>query len=272
MEQAQAWREFIRVKGAPTDEMLVWVTRHGPVIFSEGSHYYSLRWSMAEPNSFQFPFLDIDRAANWTEFTAALARFPGPGQNFVYADVDGNIGYRATGRLPIRGNFDGTVPVDGSSGQFEWQGFIPFDQLPAVFNPAHGRIVTANQNPFPKDYAYQVSGAFAAEYRSNQIRDLLTAHEHWKPENMLTVEKDVLLGLRALSREAGGSGVRPQAPRRLTSMPRLSRCCATGMAKWKFRSPRRCSFGWSTNVSATLSRAAPRPADGSFIVTSSRRR
>lgn len=194
VEQAQAWREFIRVKGAPTDEMLVWVTRHGPVIFSEGSHYYSLRWSMAEPNSFQFPFLDIDRAANWTEFTAALARFPGPGQNFVYADVDGNIGYQATGHLPIRKNFDGTVPVDGSSGQFEWQGFIPFEQLPAVFNPAHGRIVTANQNPFPKDYAYQVSGAFAAEYRSNQIRDLLTAREHWKPENMLTVEKDVYSG------------------------------------------------------------------------------
>jgi penicillin G amidase len=193
VEQAQADREFIRVKGAPTDELLVWVTRHGPVIYGEGSHYYALRWTLADV-PFQFPFLDIDRAANWTDFTTALARFPGPGQNFVYADVDGNIGYHATGRLPIRANFDGTIPVDGSSGQFEWQGFIPFDNLPSVFNPARGRIVTANQNPFPVKYDYPVNGAFAAEYRSNQIRDLLSAREHWKPEDMLTVEKDVYSG------------------------------------------------------------------------------
>ena len=202
VEQARPDREFIRVKGGPTDELLVWVTRHGPVIYGEGAHHYALRWTMAEPGSFQFPFLDIDRAANWSDFTAALARYPGPAQNFVYADVDGNIGYRATGRLPIRTTFDGTVPVDGSSGQFEWQGFIPFDRLPAFFNPAQGRIVTANQNPFPPRYDYQVSGAFAADYRSNQIRDLLAARERWKPEDMLTVEKDVYSGFeRFLARQ-----------------------------------------------------------------------
>jgi penicillin amidase len=194
VEQARADREFIRVKGGPTDEILVWVTRHGPVIVADSAHYYALRWTMAEPATFQFPFLDIDRAANWTEFTTALARFPGPGQNFVYADVDGNIGYHATGLLPIRRTFDGTLPVDGSSGQFEWQGFIPFDRLPSFFNPARGRIVSANQNPFPAKYEYSVNGAFASEYRSNQIRDLLAAREHWKPEDMLRVEKDVYSG------------------------------------------------------------------------------
>jgi penicillin amidase len=201
VEQARPDREFIRVKGARTDELLVWVTRHGPIVYADGSHYFALRWTLAESGSFQFPFLDLDRAANWSEFTAALARYPGPAQNFVYADVDGNIGYHATGRLPIRTTFDGTVPVDGSTGQFEWQGFIPFDRLPAVFNPAQGRIVTANQNPFPEKYDYQVNGAFAAEYRSNQIRDLLSAREHWRPEDMLTVEKDVYSGFeRSLAR------------------------------------------------------------------------
>ena len=81
-------------------------------------------------------------------------RYPGPGQNFVYADVDGNIGYQAAGMLPIRKNYDGDVPVDGASGDFEWDGFIPFDQLPSFYNPPRGWIVTANQNPFPENYPY----------------------------------------------------------------------------------------------------------------------
>ena len=84
--------------------------------------------------------------------------------------MDGNIGYHATGHCPIRAGYDGSVPVDGSSGQYEWTGFIPFEELPAFFNPPQGYIVTANQNPFPKDYKYPVHGAFAPQYRSNQIR------------------------------------------------------------------------------------------------------
>ncbi len=135
--------------------------------------------------------MDLDRAGNWQEFRAALARYPGPAQNFVYADVDGNIGYQAAGSLPIRKNFDGDVPVDGSSGDFEWDGFIPFDQLPSSFNPSRGWIVTANQNPFPENYPYRVSGQFGAPYRSNEIRDRLLARSGWKPDEMLGVEKDV---------------------------------------------------------------------------------
>ena len=204
VEQARPDREYIRVKGGPIDEELIWVTRHGPVVYGNGSHYYALRWALYEPGAFQFPFLDIDRAANWSDFTAALARYPGPGQNFVYADVDGNIGYHATGRLPIRvAAADGTLPVDGSTSQFEWQGMMPFDRLPSFFNPASGRIVTANQNPFPATYDYPVNGNFASEYRANQIRNLLGAHERWKPADMLTVEKDVYSGFeRFLARQA----------------------------------------------------------------------
>lgn len=168
-----------------------WITRHGPVMVSEGKSFLSLRWTAAEPGSFQFPFLDIDRAANWTEFTAALRRFPGPGQNFVYADTTGNIGYHATGMLPIRRNYSGDAPVDGASGAYEWDGFIPFDELPTFFNPASGIIATANQNPFPVDYKYRVDGEFATQYRSNQIRDRLASREGWKPAEMLGVQTDV---------------------------------------------------------------------------------
>ncbi len=193
-EQARLERDVIAVKGRRGEPFDQWVTRHGPIMVSDRGRYLSLRWTAGEPGSFQFPFLDIDRAANWAEFTAAIKRFPGPGQNFVYADVDGNIGYHATGLLPIRRAFDGDVPVDGSSGNYEWDGFIPFEQLPAFYNPAGGMIVTANQNPFPPGYAYRVSGNFAPPYRSLQIRDLLSARTGWKPTAMLAVEKDVYSG------------------------------------------------------------------------------
>ena len=190
LEQARSEVEWIAVKGQKPQEFRQWVTRHGPVTIEEGNRFLALRWSAADPSGFQFPFLDLNRANNWAEFTAALARFPGPGQNFVYADVDGNIGYHATGKLPIR-KYEGDVPVDGSSGDFEWEGFIPFEQLPAFYNPPQGWIVTANQDPFPDNYPYSVHGGFAAPYRSLEIRSLLASHDGWKPGDMLAVEKDV---------------------------------------------------------------------------------
>ena len=191
LEQARLEAENIPVKGARPVEFRQWVTRHGPVSATEDGRHLALRWTAAEPGSFQLPFLDLNRARNWPEFTAALRRFPGPGQNFVYADVDGNIGYHATGLLPIRKTYDGDVPVDGSSGNFEWQGFIPFDELPAFYNPPQGWIITANQNPFPQNYQYRVHGNFASPFRSLEIRGQLTAHDGWKPAEMVAVQKDV---------------------------------------------------------------------------------
>ncbi len=191
IEQAALERDQINVRGAKPVAFSQWVTRHGPVILGEHNVFVSLRWTAAETGSFDFPFLDIDRASNWNAFTAALARFPGPGQNFVYADTLGNIGYHATGRLPIRPDFNGDQVLDGTSGKFEWFGFIPFEQLPSYFNPSGGIIVTANQNPFPASYSYRISGGFAPPYRSHQIRSLLSARDGWKPADMLKVQTDV---------------------------------------------------------------------------------
>lgn len=190
-EQARAEREIILVKGANPVELTVWVTRHGPLIEGAGPERLALRWTAADPGMFQFPILEIDRARNWREFTAAISRFTGPGSNFVYADVDGNIGYHAAARLPIRKGWAGDLPVDGASGDFEWQSYIPFDELPSAFNPASGLIVSANQNPFPAAFPYPVNGNFASHYRSSQIRRLLSARAGWRPHDMLTVQKDV---------------------------------------------------------------------------------
>ena len=195
VEQARAEREIIRVKGQAPVEFNNWVTRHGPIFLAKGNEHLALKWSIAERGLYQFPFLDIDRAENWKQFTTALARFTGPGSNFVYADVDGNIGYHAAGALPIRKGYRGDLPVDGSSGNFEWDGYIPFDQLPAFYNPPSGMIVTANQNPFPEDFPYPLNGNFGPPYRFQQIRALLGAREGWRAADMLRVQTDIYSGL-----------------------------------------------------------------------------
>ena len=203
VEQARGEREIILIKGKPAVEVTNWVTRHGPVWKELNGKVLTLRWAAAQLQNFGLPLVEINKARNWTEFTKALSRFPGPGQNFVYADVDGNIGYHATGQLPIRRNYWGDVPVDGSSGENEWDGYIPFDELPQAFNPKNGYIVTANQNPFPVDYKYRVSGYFASQYRSKQILDMLRAMGNKvTPQETLRIQKDVYSGFsRMLGRQ-----------------------------------------------------------------------
>ena len=195
VRQARAERELVAIKGEKPAEFVNWVTLHGPVWQTQDGQTLTLRWMAAEPGVFEFPFIDIDTATNWQDFTKALSRFAGPGQNFVYADTAGNIGYHATGKLPIRKSYGGDLPVDGSSGENEWEGFVPFEQLPTLYNPPSGMIVTANQNPFPADSPYRVSGEFAPYYRVKQIRDMLTAKPQLKPEDMLVVQKDVYSSL-----------------------------------------------------------------------------
>ena len=191
VEQAQLEQETIRVKGRPAVEFRHWITRHGPLVVDDATDHIALKWTAAQSGNFQFPFLEIDKAKNWGEFRTALTRFPGPGQNFVYADREGNIGYQATGKLPLRRNYQGDLPVDGASGNFEWDGYVPFDQLPSAFNPADGYIVTANQNPFRADSGFTVTGTFAPPYRSGQIRDMLGAKAKLAPQDTLAIQKDV---------------------------------------------------------------------------------
>jgi penicillin amidase len=191
LEQAREDREVIPTKNRRPIEANILVTRHGPILIANGAERISLRWTAAEPGLLQYPVIDIDRAQNWQQFTTAITRWTGPGSNFVYADLDGNIGYHAAGYLPKRHGFAGDVPLDGSSGDFEWDGYIPFDQLPAAYNPPGGIIATANQNPFPADYPYPVNGNFAPPDRSRRIRDLLSARTGWRAADMLAVQTDI---------------------------------------------------------------------------------
>jgi len=211
--QAQREPEVIAVKGERPVEAVNWVTVHGPVFTNDGKRNLSLRWVAAEVGGFDFPFVSLAQAKNFDEFRAALKRFPGPAQNFIYADTSGNIGYQATGRLPIRTNYSGDVPVEGVNGEFEWNGFIPFEDLPTAYNPPSGILVTANQNPFPAgSYKYPVQGHFAAHYRSTQIDALLRQKQGWKAEDLLAVQKDVYSSvMHFLAQEVTGAVERRQA-------------------------------------------------------------
>src|SRR5262249_6624491 len=151
------------------------VTRHGPIVLEQNSMRYALRWTALDPSlTDSAAFLRINRAGNWKEFTAALSAYAGPTQNFVYADLDGHIGYYGAGAIPIRKSGDGSVPYDGSTDDGEWTGWIPFDKLPHVYDPPAGIIVTANQRVVGTDYPYFLSHSWAQPFRARRIFDLLS--------------------------------------------------------------------------------------------------
>src|SRR5262249_45079386 len=134
----------------------------------------ALRWTALDPDDATLEaLLRVNEAKNWEEFTAAMKIFVVPSQNFVYADVDGHIGYYAPGRFPIRARGDGSAPVDGASGDFEWTGWIPFDQLPHAFDPPEHFIVTANHRPAPAEYPYVLSVEWIEPFRGQRITDLV---------------------------------------------------------------------------------------------------
>ena len=191
LRQAALERDWIGLKGQKPLQSDTWISAHGPVFLNDEGRNYSLRWTAAETAAVEFPFLALDRAQNWEEFNQTLRRYSGPAQNFIYADVDGNIGYHAAGALPNRQGCRGDVPADGATNSCEWAGAIPYDDLPQVYNPPSGIIASANQDPFPPDYRYAVNGGFAPPYRAREIRTLLSNRDKWKPEEMLGVQKDV---------------------------------------------------------------------------------
>lgn len=164
-EEMQIIREEIRVAGEE-EPVVVFarITRHGPIIndivggeeedWSYGWQPLALSWTALQPGTVIRSILLLNKAQNWEEFREALSYWDVPSQNFVYADVEGNIGYQMPGRIPIRARGDGSLPVPGWTGEYDWVGTIPFDDLPRAFNPPEGYIVTANNAVVGPDFPY----------------------------------------------------------------------------------------------------------------------
>lgn len=167
-------------------------TRNGPIILEEGAKRYSLKWTAFDPRNSEFEaFFRANRAKNWDEFKAAFRTYGGATQNFVFADVKGNIGWYAAGKIPIRRTGDGALPYDGSTNEGDWVGMIPFDDLPHLYNPANGLIVTANQRIVGTDYKYQmVSRDAAGPWRARRIYDLLNHARKISMDDVTKVQAD----------------------------------------------------------------------------------
>ena len=152
--------EQVAVKGETQPRQVEsWFTRHGPVLHTDGkTAAYALKAAWLEPGMAPyFGSMDYMRAQNWDQFRAAMNRWGAPGENQVYADTEGNIGWIPGGLTPIRPNWDGLLPVPGD-GRFEWAGYRNGDELPWEFNPARGYVVTANENNIPPDHPLYKSG------------------------------------------------------------------------------------------------------------------
>ncbi|MHB8652604.1 MAG: penicillin acylase family protein [Terriglobia bacterium] len=188
---AETRNEVIKVRNGGDYLFTVRTTRHGPVIAHDGNRDLALRWTELEPHALRFPFLKINQAENWTEFTAALRDFTGPMQNFVYADVDGNIGYYAAAWVPIRAQGDGTVPTIGSIDDYDWTGYIPFESLPHAYNPASGMIATANGRVVPDNYPYFITNKWDPSFRTARIYQLLEAKNQFTVPDMLRIQTDI---------------------------------------------------------------------------------
>lgn len=194
---AEVRREEIKVRksmlGTETEVVPheVTVTRHGPVIFKRGADTYALRWTALTPTATEFTaFYKLNRARNWKEFAEALKGYGGPTQNFIYADIDGHIGYYGAGLIPIRSSGDGSLPYDGTKDEGEWKGHIPHAELPHVFDPPSGIIVTANSRVVGLDYPHFLTHVWAPPTRARRIYDLLTAKPKSTAEDFRAAQAD----------------------------------------------------------------------------------
>ncbi len=200
-EDMRILREEIRVAGE--DEPVVIFareTRHGPIIndvvggeeedWLYGWEPLALSWTALEPGSLMRAVGMLDQAQNWDDFRAALRYWDSPSQNFVYADIDGNIGYQAPGRIPIRARGDGTVPVPGWNSEYEWVDTIPFDSLPRAFNPPEGFIVTANNAVVHRDFPFLLTLDWDPGYRAQRIVEMIEADPSLTVADMQAIQAD----------------------------------------------------------------------------------
>jgi penicillin amidase len=160
------------------------------------SRTLALAWTIYDPENLTSPFFSIDSARDWPSLTAAFSTFGGPAQNMVYADDQGHIGYHSVGKIPLRGSIVqpsplSPIPVAGPDPARQWTGYIPFDQLPQVFDPPSGILATANARITPDLYQFPVTLNWADPYRNERIWKVLGGAKDLTPETMLKLQTDV---------------------------------------------------------------------------------
>jgi penicillin amidase len=187
--------EVIKVKGADNVKFKVRLTRHGPIV-DEINQYkepkntaLSVRWT-AYDMLVANPFYYLNTAGSIEDIERAADHFKCPGQNWVYADDKGNIGYWAAVGIPIRDGFSGAVPVPGWDGKHEWKGYVPTRKQPHLKNPARGWIATANNKHVGDDYPYPISHYYAMPDRFVRIQEMITAKPKFDTQDFAEMQVD----------------------------------------------------------------------------------
>ncbi|HLX80686.1 MAG TPA: penicillin acylase family protein [Burkholderiales bacterium] len=234
--QFQVIEETIKVKGADPEQLRVRISRHGPVISDVLSetrqqaprgYAIAFAWTaLADDDRTVQSSLRMARAREWDGFLAAARDFQTPQQNMVYADIEGNIGFVAAGRVPVRkpaNDLKGMAPAPGWLAKYDWDGYIPFEQLPRSFNPPSNAVVTANQRITPPGYAPFISSEWQPPYRADRIQQLLDAVPKHTVQSFARIQADVVsLAMREL------------LPKLLATRPRSeeARKALALLAKW----------------------------------------
>ena len=193
-EPMRVIRESIPIKGEAPITVDLAYTRHGPVVYEDSAHHaaYAVRAAWLEPGGAPYmASLRMDQARSWEEFRDACAFSNIPGENMVWADRAGNIGWQAVGIAPIRRTWSGLVPVPGD-GRYEWAGFLPIKEKPHSENPASGFIATANNNLIPNSYAHMDAVGFewADPFRWRRITEVLSASRQLTVNDMARLQTD----------------------------------------------------------------------------------
>jgi penicillin amidase len=195
-------RDSIRVRGRPAVAFALRRTPHGPVLDdargvagARGEGWVeavAMRWNGHDPSDELTAILGVDRAGSWAEFLAAVAGFRSPEQNWIYADVDGNIGYTASGAIPVRHAGIGLLPTPGWTDEGRWERYLDFEELPRAFDPPEGFIVTANNRIVGSEYPHLLANNPALPYRAQRIREMILGGGPFTADDVRRMQMDTL--------------------------------------------------------------------------------
>ena len=205
-------REEIRVKDEPAEILEVRISRHGPVVsdalpdaldITPRGYALALQWTaLSEDDLTMQAALKLAKVGGWREFQAAAVEMHAPQQTITYADAEGNIGFIAPGRIPIRkpeNDLKGLAPAPGWDSRYDWNGYLPFTELPQAFNPPTGRVVSANHKIVPPDYRHHISAEWQPPYRAQRITELLVKDQDHTIASFARMQRDaVSLAVREL--------------------------------------------------------------------------
>lgn len=187
--EAEVVTEEIKVQGRDPVELEIIITRNGPLISQDPP--VSFCWTGYDlQGSAVDAILNMNLAENWDDFRQALFSYTIPTQNVVYADTEGNIGFRTVGQYPVRSKGVGAVPVPGWDSDYEWDGYIPMEELPELYNPPQGYAVTANHKVTGDDYPYIIAYDYAPPYRMQRIVDVLESKEKLSVADFKELQND----------------------------------------------------------------------------------